>query len=153
MVRDRDDLVWWLGYGMNDRDSISGSGKHLSLCHPIHNRSAASLPFHAMSYTPLGGKEVGTWNWQLLPTYGWSYERRPTLLLTTGGAAVNCSTPQLSHLAVKWNRLATLSFLVQSIEASDKQSSPITSLIHLTIIKTSLFNIPLSAGAMKIAIF
>jgi len=38
-----------LGYGMNDRDSISGSGKHLSLFHGIHNRSAASLPFYAIS--------------------------------------------------------------------------------------------------------
>ena len=34
---------------MNDRDSISGSGKHLSLFHRIHNRSAVSLSFYAMS--------------------------------------------------------------------------------------------------------
>ena len=49
MVRDGDGLVLRIGYGMNDRDSISGSGKHLSLCHRIHNRSAASLPSRAMS--------------------------------------------------------------------------------------------------------
>jgi hypothetical protein len=39
------------------------------------------------------------------------------------------------------------------MEASDKQSSAMTALIRLTIIKTSLFKIPLSAGATKIAIF
>jgi len=49
MIRDRDGLVWWLGYGMKDRDSISGSGKRLSLCHRIQTRSAVSLPFYAMS--------------------------------------------------------------------------------------------------------
>jgi hypothetical protein len=53
----------------------------------------------------------------------------------------------------KWIRLATLSLLVNSMEATDKQSSAIKALIHLMSIKTSLFNIPLSAGAMKIAIF
>jgi hypothetical protein len=39
------------------------------------------------------------------------------------------------------------------MEASDKQSSAMKALIHLTSIKTSLLNTPLSAGAMKIAIF
>jgi hypothetical protein len=39
------------------------------------------------------------------------------------------------------------------MEASDKQSSAMTAIIHPTSIKTSLFNIPLSTGAMKIAIF
>jgi len=34
---------------MNDRDSISGSGEHLSLCHGIQSSFAASLPFCAMS--------------------------------------------------------------------------------------------------------
>jgi len=53
----------------------------------------------------------------------------------------------------KWIRQATISFLVQSMEASDKQSSAMKALIHLTSIKTPLFNIPLSAREMKISIF
>jgi hypothetical protein len=35
---------------MNDRDSISGSGKHLSLYHCIQTRFVASLPFYAMRF-------------------------------------------------------------------------------------------------------
>jgi predicted phage gp36 major capsid-like protein len=39
------------------------------------------------------------------------------------------------------------------MEDSDKQSSAMKALIQLTSTQTSLFNIPLSAGGMKIAIF